>query len=141
MDEGYTEVIRMRVDEGNRPKLVEVRAEHLKDYRYARRMALRISWYRERHKVMESEPDFKWPKPDGTYTDHARWQGRIDTIHEGGEWFGSSMAVFHVTAPTSTLTKTCQLSEFQMRCRHRVSRRNVSKKPKALSRYRRGLAG
>lgn len=97
MDEGYIEVVRLKTDVDNRPSLLEVRAEHLKDYLYARRMALRISWYRERQEVMEAEPDFKWPKPDGTYKDGERWEGRIDAIHEGGEWFGSSMAVMQVT--------------------------------------------
>jgi hypothetical protein len=97
MDEGYIEVIRLKLDKHNRPRLLEVRAEHLKDYLCARRMALRISWYRERQEVMEAEPDFKWPKPDGTYKNGERWEGRINAIHEGGEPFGESMAVLHVT--------------------------------------------
>jgi hypothetical protein len=62
-------------------------------------MALLISWYRERQEVMEAEPDFKWPKPDGTYKDGERWEGRIGAIHEGGEPFGSSMTVLHLTRP------------------------------------------
>lgn len=99
MDEGYIEVVRLKLDEDNRPRLLEVRAEHLKDYLCARRMALRISWYRERQEVVEAEPDFKWPEPDGTYKDDERWEGRINAIHEGGHWFGESMAVMHVTRP------------------------------------------
>ena len=99
MNEDYIEVVRLKLDEDNRPTLLEVRAEHLKDYLCARRMALRISWYRERQEVMEAQPDFKWPKPDGTYKDGERWEGRIDAIHEGGHWFGDSMAVTHVTRP------------------------------------------
>ncbi|HKW25242.1 MAG TPA: hypothetical protein VJN48_05625 [Terriglobales bacterium] len=100
MDEGYIEVIRLKLDEdNNRPRLMEVRAEYLKDYLCARRMALRLSWYRERQEVMEEDPTFNWPKPDGTYKDGERWEGRVDAIHEGGEWFGSSMAVLHVTRP------------------------------------------
>jgi hypothetical protein len=96
MDEGYVEVVRLRMDENNRPRLLEVRSEHLKDYLCARRMALRMSWYRERQKIVEMDPEFKWPKPDGTYKDGERWEARIDAIHEGGEWFGGSMAVLHV---------------------------------------------
>ena len=99
MDEDYIEVVRLKLDEDNRPRLLEVRAEHLKDYLCARRMALRISWYRERQEVVETGPDFKWPKPDGTYKDGERWEGRINAIHEGGEFFGSSMEVLHVTRP------------------------------------------
>ena len=97
MDEGYIEVVRLKLDEDDMPRLLEVRAEHLKDYLCARRMALRISWYRERQEVLEAEPDFNWPEPDGTYKDGERWEGRINAIHEGGEPFGESMAVFHVT--------------------------------------------
>ncbi len=96
IDEGYVEVVRLRVDEDNRPRLLEVRSEHLKDYLCARRMALRTSWYRKREEIVEVDPEFKWPKPDGTYNNGERWEGRIGAIHEGGEWFGESMAVFHV---------------------------------------------
>lgn len=95
MDEGYMEVVRLEV-ENNRPRLLEVRSEHLKDYLCARRMALRMSWYRERQEIVEVDPKFRWPKPDGTYTDGERWEGRTNAIHEGGERFGESMAVFHV---------------------------------------------
>jgi hypothetical protein len=97
MNEDYIEVVRLSVGDGNRPRLVEVRAEHLKDYLRARRMALRIAWYRERQEVVETKPNFSWPPPDGIYIDGERWQGRIDAIHEGGHWFGDSMAVMHVT--------------------------------------------
>jgi hypothetical protein len=97
MDEGYIEVVRLRLNEDDKPRLLEVRAEHLKDYLCARRMALRLSWYRERLAVVEAEPDFNWPEPDGTYKDGERWEGRINAIHEGGHPFGESMAVLHVT--------------------------------------------
>ena len=97
MDEDYIEVVRLEMDEDNRPRLLQARAEHLKDYLRARRMALLISWYRERQAVVEEEPDFKWPKPDGTYKDRERWEGYIDAIHEGGDLFGNSMAVMHLT--------------------------------------------
>ena len=97
MHEGYVDVIRLKVDEDNRPTLLEIRAEHLKDYLCARRMALRVSWYREHEAIVETEPKFNWPKPDGQYKDGERWEGRIIAIHEGGEPFGESMAVMHVT--------------------------------------------
>ena len=99
MDEDYIEVVRLKLDEDNSPRLLEVRAEHLKDYLCARRMALRISWYREREEVMEAQPAFNWPEPDDNYKDGELWQGRISTIHEGGEPFGGSMRVMHLTRP------------------------------------------
>ena len=97
IDEDYIEVVRLKLDERNSPRLMEVRAEHLKDYLCARRMALRLSWYRERQEVVEAEPDFNWPEPDGTYTDGELWEGRVNPIHEGGHPFGESMAVMRVT--------------------------------------------
>jgi hypothetical protein len=97
MDEDYIEVVRLKLDKDNSPTLLEVRAEHLKDYLCARRMALLISWYRERQEVVEADPEFKWPKPDGTYKDSERWEGRVGAIHEGGHSFGDSVAVFHVS--------------------------------------------
>jgi hypothetical protein len=99
MDEDYVEVVRMTVDEKGRPTLLEVRADHLKDYLCARRMALLVSWYRERQEVVEVEPGFEWPQPDGAYKDGERWEGRVQEIHEGGHAFGSSMAVMQVTRP------------------------------------------
>jgi hypothetical protein len=65
INEDYVEVVRLKLDEDNRPRLLEVRAEQLKDYLCARRMALRMSSYRERQAVFEAEPNFNWPKPDG----------------------------------------------------------------------------
>ncbi|MGH9734318.1 MAG: hypothetical protein ACRD8A_06995 [Candidatus Acidiferrales bacterium] len=103
MDEDYIEVARMEVDEDDRPNLLEVRADHLKDYLCARGMALLVSCYREREEVMETEPGFEWPKPDGAYKDGERWEGRIQQIHEGGYEFGSSMAVTYVTRPNLDL--------------------------------------
>jgi hypothetical protein len=96
IDEDYIEVVRLKMGEDNRPRLLEVRAEHLKDYLCARRMALRMSWYRERQEVVEVEPEFKWPEPDSTYMGGERWEGRIHAIHEGGVLFGDTMAVFHI---------------------------------------------
>jgi hypothetical protein len=97
MDEDYIEVVRLKLDKDNRPRLLEMRAEQLKDYLCARRMVLRMSWYLERQAIVEAEPDFNWPKPDGTYKDGERWEGRIHAIHEGGEPFGESMAVMRLT--------------------------------------------
>ena len=99
MDEDYVEVVRLKLDEDNGPILLEVRAEHLKDYLCARHMALRISSYRSREEIVEEKPEFSWPEPDDTYKDGERWEGRIAEIHEGGELYGSTMAVVHVTRP------------------------------------------
>lgn len=96
MDEGYIEVARLRRHEGN-PALLEVRAEHLKDYLCARRMALFVSSYRSRDEVAADSSHINWPEnPLQQLSDGDRWEGRIIQIHEGGHRFGSSTRVMHV---------------------------------------------
>jgi len=96
MEEGYIEVARLR-RHGGKPTLVEVRAEHLKDYLCARRMALLVSSYRSRDEVMAESSQIKWPNnPFQHLSDGDRWEGRTIEIHEGGHFFGSSMRVMHI---------------------------------------------
>jgi hypothetical protein len=96
MDEGYIEVARLRSHEGN-PALLEVRAEHLKDYLCARRMALFVSSYRSRDEVTTESSHIDWPKnPFRQLSNGDRWEGRTIEIHEGGHQFGSSTKVMHV---------------------------------------------
>ena len=45
INEGYIEVARLRLENDGRPRLLELRAEHLKDYLCARCMALYVSSY------------------------------------------------------------------------------------------------
>jgi len=97
MNEGYTEVARLRRDSEGQPILVEVRAEYLKDYLRAREMALYVNSYRSRVLVVPSETEVDWkdaPPREKSRLD--RWQGRAWDIHEGG-WmaYGEEMAVFH----------------------------------------------
>jgi hypothetical protein len=96
MDEGYVEVARLRRHEGN-AALLEVRAEHLKDYLCARRMALFVSSYRSRDEVVAESSHINWAEnPHQQLSDGDRWEGRIIEIHEGGHPFGSSTRVMHV---------------------------------------------
>jgi hypothetical protein len=59
MDEGYVEVARLRRCDG-RPVLLEVRAEHLKDYLCARGMALYVSSYRNREETVNDASHISW---------------------------------------------------------------------------------
>jgi len=96
MDEGYIEVARLSRHKG-KPALLEVRAEHLKDYLCARRMALFVSSYRSRDEVVAESLHINWPKnPLQQSSDGDRWEGRTIEIHEGGHIFGSSTRVMHV---------------------------------------------
>ncbi len=97
-DEGYVEVARMKRDEFGRPVLLEVRAEHLRDYLKARSMNLHISSYRSRRQTVEDISHIDWKsehEQDGA--DDNRWEGITLPIHEGGAPFGSQTAVFHAS--------------------------------------------
>lgn len=93
--EGYIEVARIKRDTDWVPISLEVRAEHLRDYLCARKMALRMTTYRERVVIVREKPDFTFEGKEslGNYT----WDGNINEIHEGGEPFGAKIAIFHVS--------------------------------------------
>ncbi len=94
----YEEAIRLTRDDEGTPCLIEIRAQYLKDYLCARKMALRISLFRQRMAVMESRNCVNWPT-DLVVSDQPnnRWEGQIQEIHEDtGMQYGSTMAVFHM---------------------------------------------
>ena len=95
--EGYIEVARLRKDQHEKPVLLEVRAEHLKDYLCARNMELYIASYFNRDAVVEDASFISWDKvshSDDTENEH--WEGRVTEIHEGGFPYGEKVAVFHI---------------------------------------------
>lgn len=96
IEEGYDVVARlMRSDDGI-PVLLEIRAEHLRDFLAARDMALYVTSYRRRQIVAEAPDIVDWPDKHVQEVEEAsRWEGRITEIHEGGFPFGEKMAVFH----------------------------------------------
>lgn len=99
-DEGYTEVAKLTRSKDGSPKLLEVRASHLRDYLCARGMGLFVTSYRDRRKVVEDASFISWPNGTLTETngtDH--WRGGVSEIHEGGAAFGSETFVMHVTRP------------------------------------------
>ncbi len=61
-EEGWAEVVRLERDVRDKPKKIEIRAEHLRDYLAARGMALYCSSYRERVMVSSTRPPFPWAK-------------------------------------------------------------------------------
>jgi len=97
IDEGYVEVARLKRDDNERPILLEVRAEYLKDYLCARDMALFLSSFRSRVEIVEDAKHIRWPEnPMEEVQGFERWHGRLDEIHEGGMPYGAETAVFHV---------------------------------------------
>ncbi len=96
--EGYIEVARLRRDSNGSPSLLEVRAEHLRDYLCARGMALYVATYRERRQVVEDAAHIDWP--EGQQEEkrvEERWERRKYAIHEGGQPFGCKTAVLHIS--------------------------------------------
>lgn len=95
--EGYIEVAHIRRDAEGTPNLLEVRAEHLKDYLCARKMALRITSYRERVEITSKAPEFVFEPVNIQESTDEQWAGYINEIHEGGQPFGAKMAIIHVS--------------------------------------------
>jgi hypothetical protein len=95
MHEGYAEVIRRVRDADGETHLIEIRAEYLKDYLCARRLALLVSSYRERRAVAEESATIIWSNGEEVTEPGARWQGSTRPIHEGGMPYGGKTAVFH----------------------------------------------
>ena len=96
-DEGYVEVIRLKRDSEGHPVRVEIRAEHLRDYLAARKMALRIVWHRDRDAIVKDATRFGIGRTETQESRGFRWVGMCYPVHEGsGDPIGSQSAVFHV---------------------------------------------
>jgi hypothetical protein len=97
-NEGYIDVARLHRGMNSKPVLLEVRAEHLKDYLCARNMCLYATFYHSRDVVTGDTSFIVWENRssrDETETD--RWEGRVIDIHEGGHPYGEKIAVFHAS--------------------------------------------
>lgn len=93
-DEGYIEVIRQRRSSDGRVNAIEIRAEHLRDYLCARKLALRLVQYRERIRILQDASGLQWyhePLLEETSTD--RFELRAFSINEDGSIPGR-VAVF-----------------------------------------------
>lgn len=96
-DEGYQEAVRLSRNDDQRPNIIEIRTEYLKDYLNARGMALYVTSYRSRKAVVEDQPQFGWEEnPIVVNEGLDRWEGRIMPIHEGGQQFGEEVKVFNI---------------------------------------------
>jgi len=94
---GYEEVAKLERDRDGKAVRLSIKASYLKDYLCARKMALYITSYRSRRQVVEDSSHIKWDSPKVEETKYDRWEGRVNEITEGGDPFGSSYAVFHMS--------------------------------------------
>ncbi len=77
-NEGYIEVARLKKDSNGKPSLLEVRAEHLKDYLCARNMELYIASYFSRDVVVDNASFISWDKGSSSdNTENELWEGRV----------------------------------------------------------------
>ena len=95
-EEGYAVIARLTLNDDASPRLLEIRASHLRDYVCARGMALYVTSYRDRTAVLEDSTHITWPaNPFCIAEGQDRWEGRVTEIAEGGMPYGSSTGVFH----------------------------------------------
>ena len=96
--EGYVEVANLQRRDSGKPSLLRIRAEFLKDYLCARDMALYVTSYRNREEVVDDVGHISWIDSHRSEIEGGnRWQGGIYPIHEGGDPYGASAMVLHVT--------------------------------------------
>jgi len=98
IDEGYDTIARLSRNEEGAPSLLEIRAQHLKDFLAARGMALYITSYRSRRVILPNTNIVEWNDPPIQENENGvRWEGRIRPIHEGGFPYGEKTAVIHAS--------------------------------------------
>ncbi len=98
-EDGYIEVARLKKDSNEKPVLLEMKAQYLKDYLCARNMGIYITSFFSRNAIVSDASFITWEngeKHDGVESN--RWEGRVIPIHEGGgEQYGGKMAIFHMS--------------------------------------------
>lgn len=95
-EEDYIEVVRMRRDSDDKPELIEIRAEHLRDYLCARKAALLITGFRYRDIIEENLPEVPWAEDQSRVFSGGEWKGVKRDVLKGGMPVGSQTAVLHM---------------------------------------------
>ena len=97
-NENYIEIAHLIRKSDSSPALLEARAAHLRDYLCARSMGLVVSSLRKRSEIIEDASHISWATNDvEEKSEYDRWVGRRIAIHEGGEPYGESMFVTHLS--------------------------------------------
>lgn len=95
-EEDYIEAVRLIRDLKGRPDLLEIRAEHLRDYLCARKAALLITGFRFRDAIEETLEEIPWQSDQERKFENGEWDGAKRQILEGGLPVGAQTAVLHV---------------------------------------------
>lgn len=94
--DGYVEVARLKRGDGDKPVLMEMKSQYLKDYLCARGMGLYLTSFFSRDAIIANGKDVPWDGNSEERTESGLWQGSVFPIHEGGQPFGEKVAVFHI---------------------------------------------
>jgi hypothetical protein len=89
-EEDYVEVIRLKRDGENKPSLVEIKAEFLKDYLCASSSGLILLTYQSRQAIEESFDYLDWTEEKEEKKANYRWTGRFLPEYEGDFLFGKA---------------------------------------------------
>lgn len=95
-EEDYAEVVRLHRDSEGHPELIEIRAEHFRDYLCARGAALLLTGFRFRDIVEENLDLIPWDTDQERTFEGGEWNGIKRPILEGGRMVGSSTAILHM---------------------------------------------
>lgn len=95
-EEDYAEVVRLKRDTEGYPDLLEIRAEHFRDYLCARKAALLLTGFRYRDVVEENLDVIPWTTDQERNFANGEWKGVKRPILEGGRQVGSSTAILHM---------------------------------------------
>ena len=96
--DGYVEVARLKVDDKNKPVLLEIKAEYLKDYLCARGMGLYMTCFFSRDAIFDNPSKITWDSGNNqAQTESYEWEGKIIPIHEGGYPYGQKLNIFHLS--------------------------------------------
>lgn len=96
-NDGDVEVARIGLSENNKPIMLEIKSQYLKDYLCAREMVLYMTHYFRRDTILVDASHINWVNGNSKYKDKSNlWEGRVTAIHEGGNLYGGKMSVIHV---------------------------------------------
>lgn len=94
-EEDYVEVIRMKRDEENKPVLIEIKAEFLKDYLCAANSSLILLTYQSRQAIEESFDYLDWSEEKKEKKENFSWTGRFIDAYEGDFPFNGEARIIH----------------------------------------------
>lgn len=110
-EEDYVDVIRLKRNDENKPVLVEIKAEFLKDYLCGSNSGLILLTYQSRQAIEESFDYLDWAEEKEENTTNYDWTGRFLSVYEGDSLFGSA-SVFWMGRTDTDYSEDIPVYEF-----------------------------